>query len=395
MTSAISLDQTGLAMTLTSEHGERVTIAFAGGGTGGHLTPGMAVAEALRSRHPEVDVTFLGSGRQVERELLGRAGLELVPLPSVSCPGSIVGLLRSMCIAPLGLLRAWRLLAKRRPDVLVALGGYAALLPAICASWRGIPIIVLEQNSLPGKVNRFVAKRATDVIVQWQQSVEHFPETERVSVLGNPVRKDVVGRDRVEACQQFGLDPTKLTVYVTGGSQGAVALNELVFAALPRLNEMADRVQLLHSVGDVGYEDAQARYAAAQVTVSYHRFIHDAGAAFACADLTVCRSGATTLAELTANGIPSILIPYPYAAEDHQYFNAKLLSDAGAAVVSRQSELTAESFTSLLVELLTDDQKRKAMSDAAAALGLPKAAEVVADKVMRCALERRRLRGAL
>ena len=394
MTSVIALDQTRFAMALTSENGERMTIAFAGGGTGGHLTPGMAVAEALQASHPEVDVMFLGSGRPVERGLLGQAGLELVPLPSVSSPGSIGGLLRSLCIAPWGLLRASRLLAKRQPDALVVLGGYAALLPAICASWKGIPVIVLEQNSLPGKVNRFVAKRATEVIVQWQQSVEHFAEPERVSVLGNPVRSQVVGRDRVAACEQFGLDPTKLTVYVTGGSQGAVALNDLVFAALPKLNEMAGRVQLLHSVGDVGYEDAQARYANAQVTVSYHKFIHDAGAAFACADLAVCRAGATTLAELTANRVPSILVPYPYAAEDHQYFNAKLLSDAGAAVVGRQSELTPESFTSLLVELIADDPKRKAMSDAAAALGLPKAAEVVAAKVMRRALERRRLRGA-
>jgi len=395
MTSAISLVQSGPAMTLTSEHGERVTIAFAGGGTGGHLTPGMAVAEALQSAHPDADVLFLGSGRPVEQELLCRTGFELRSLPSVSSPGSVAGLLRSLCVAPWGLFRAWRLLAKRQPDVLVALGGYAALLPAICASWRGIPIVVLEQNSLPGKVNRFVAERATDVIVQWQQSVEHFPDPDRVAVLGNPVRREVLGRDRATSCQEFGLDPAKTTVYVTGGSQGAVALNELIFAALPQLEGMADRVQVLHSVGDVGFEEARGRYADVKATVSYHRFIHDAGAAFACADLAVCRAGATTLAELTANGIPSILIPYPYAAEDHQYFNAKLLSDAGAAVVSRQSELTPQSFASLLVELLTDDHRREAMSKAAAALGLPKAAEVVADTVMRRALERRRLRGAL
>ena len=279
--------------------------------------------------------------------------------------------------------------------MLVALGGYAAFLPAVCASWRGVPVVVLEQNALPGKVNRFVARRAVEVAVQWKEAADHFPHPERVSALGNPIRQETLAMDRKTACDRFGLDPAKTTVFVLGGSQGAVAINKLVFSALPRLAEMAQQVQILHSVGEVGYDEAEAQYADAPVAVSYHRFIHDMAAAYGCADLAVCRAGATTLAELTANGIPSILIPYPYAAEDHQYFNAKLLSDAGAAVLRRQSELSTGQFALLLVELLTDEGQRKAMSDAALSLGLPNAAEVVAERVMRYALERRRLRGAV
>ena len=382
-------------MSPTAASPDSPTIAFAGGGTGGHLTPGMAVADALRRLDPHVEVLFLGAGRPIERDLLGRVGYEYIQLPTVSSPRSLTGLLRCAAIGPIGMLAAWRLFAKRRPDVLVALGGYAAFLPAVCASWRGLPVVVLEQNAIPGKVNRWVSRWAVEVVVQWQAAAEKFPHPERVAALGNPVRREALAIDRTTACSRMGLDPNKTTVLVLGGSQGAVAVNELVFSALPRLAELAHKVQILHSAGDVGYADAEARYGAATVTVSHHRFIHDMAAAYGCADVAVCRAGATTLAELTANGIPSILIPYPYASDDHQYANAKLLSDAGAAVVRRQSELSSGQFTSLLVELLADDAKRKAMRDAALSLGLPNAAEVVADRVMRYALERRCLRGAV
>jgi len=295
---------------------------------------------------------------------------------------------------PLGMVSAWRLFSRRRPDVLVALGGYASLLPALCAALRHVPIVILEQNSLPGRANKIVARWAREIVVQWAGVEEQFCCPERVSVLGNPIRREAVGWDRAAACEKFGLDPDKPTLLVLGGSQGAVAVNELVVAALPRLAEMADRVQILHSAGEVGYEQAMSAYADSRLTVSCHKFIHDMGAAYGCADLAVCRAGATSLAELTANGIPSVLIPYPYAADDHQYFNAKLLSDAGAAVTSRQDEMSSEQFTTLVVELLADEAKRQAMSQAASSLGRPDAAEMVADRVMRYALERRRLCGA-
>jgi len=371
-----------------------VTIAFAGGGTGGHLTPGMAVAEQLLDMDSRVELFFLGSGRPVEKHLLGRAGYALVDLRAVSTPQSIGQWLRF----PFRLLNGWRdakrVIAQREPDALVALGGYAALLPALVAARRGIPVIVLEQNSLPGRTNRIIAPRAAEIVVQWDITVERFAQPDRVSVLGNPVRREAMAIGREEACQRFGLSPEKTTLVVLGGSQGAVAVNELVFASLPRLTEFADTIQILHSVGDVGYDQAVAAYADTPIQVSFHRFVDDVGAQFGCADLAVSRSGATTLAELTANGIPSILIPYPYATDDHQFLNAKFLSDAGAAIAHRQSDLSPETFSDIMVDLLTDDDKRSAMAQAARSLGRPDAAEVVAERIMRHALERRRLRGA-
>ena len=358
------------------------------------MTPGMAVAERLLELDPSVKVLFLGSGRPVERRLLGRGGYELIEVRSVSMPRSLRQLVRLPVDLPLGLWTARRVFAQRQPDALVALGGYAAVLPALWAAWRGDPIMVLEQNSIPGRANRLVSRWACEVAVQWDVATDHFRFPERVSVLGNPVRREAMAIARDEACRRSGLSADKRTLLVLGGSQGAVAVNELVFAALPRLAEMAGDVQILHSVGDMGYARAVAAYADSPVDVSFHRFVDDVGALYGCADLAVCRSGATTLAELTANGIPSVLIPYPYATDDHQYLNAKLLADAGAAVARRQEELSPESFASLLVNLLRDDAARSAMARAARSLGRPDSAEVVAQRIMRHALERRRLRGA-
>jgi len=372
-----------------------ITIALAGGGTGGHLTPGMAVAEQLIDIDSRVKLAFLGSGRPVEKHLLGAVGYELVELRAVSSPRSIGQWVRF----PLGLALGWcdakRAIRERQPDALVALGGYAALLPALVAAKRGVPVIVLEQNSIPGKTNRLIARRAVETIVQWDATVSHFDSPDRVSVLGNPVRREAMALDRAEACRRLGLSPDKRTLVVLGGSQGAVPLNELIFGALPQLAELADRVQIAHSVGDLGYDAAVTAYADSPIQVSLHRFVDDVGALNGCADVAVSRAGATTLAELTANGIPSVLVPYPHAAEDHQYLNATLLSDAGAAICRRQSDWSADALAQQLVDLLTDDVKRSAMGQAALAIGRPDAAMVVAHRVMRHALEHRSLCGAI
>ena len=394
MTASVSISGERTDRAPAMADGPGLTVFFLGAGTGGHLTPGIAVAEALLDRDPRTHVLFVGSGRPVEKELLGRAGLELACVPTIGSPASLRGLARACVNGPRGLFASWRLLSARQPDVVVALGGHTAFLPALCASWRGVPVIVLEQNLLPGKVSRWAAKHAVEVVVQWAPAAKHFVHPERVSALGNPIRRDVTGRDRALSCRQFDLDPAATTLFVLGGSQGAVAVNDLVYASLSRLGSLSEPVQILHAVGQIGQADAQTAYAHAPLAVRYEPFIHDMGAAYACADLVVCRSGATTLAELTANGLPSFLIPYPYAAEDHQYFNAELLADAGAAVVRRQSELRPDSFADLLVELLTNVDRRREMAAAARSLGQPSAAEVVAERVMRHGLERRRLRGS-
>ncbi len=371
-----------------------LTIVFAGGGTGGHLTPGIAVAERVADLDPDARLVFLGTGRAIEKRLLANAGYELRVLRAASSPQSLSDWARLPARLLSGWLDARRALNDLDPDALVALGGYAALLPGLAAARRGVPLVVLEQNAIPGRTNVVLSGRAQEVVTSWESAAPHFKKPERVAALGNPVRRCAMALDRQEACRRLGLSPDRKTIVVIGGSQGAAAINRLVWEALPRLAASGEALQIVHSVGEIGYEEAAAAYADSPLPVRFEKFFDDAAAVYGCADAAVCRAGGTTLAELTANGVPSILIPYPYAAADHQFFNARLLSDAGAAVLRRQSDLSGDILSTLLLDLLTNDSKRAAMAEAARALGRPEAAQVTAERIMRLARERRRLRRA-
>ncbi|HJZ86522.1 MAG TPA: undecaprenyldiphospho-muramoylpentapeptide beta-N-acetylglucosaminyltransferase, partial [Polyangia bacterium] len=278
------------------------------------------------------------------------------------------GLVRGLWRLPRAIAQSRRILKRYRPDLVVGVGGYSSGPMVLAAALRRLPTAILEQNSIPGLTNRILGRLARRAFVAFEVSRKYFPKR-KTALAGNPIRSQL--RTLPKA------DPTQPTVLVVGGSQGAHALNELVADALAALP--APRPRVVHQTGEADCAAIAARYRELGVAADVRAFIDDMAAAYAAADLVVCRAGATTIAELTAVGRPAIFIPFPFAADDHQFWNAHALADAGAALVHRQSEITPSALAAELAALLADPARRAAMSARMRALGKPDAARDIVD----------------
>jgi UDP-N-acetylglucosamine--N-acetylmuramyl-(pentapeptide) pyrophosphoryl-undecaprenol N-acetylglucosamine transferase len=356
-----------------------------GGGTGGHIYPALAVARALRDARPDAELAYVGGVRGFERRLVASHPMrDDLPYHEL-----VVRSLRSSGLSPHTVLdparlaasvpQAWWLLGRLRPDALFTTGGYLALPLVLAARARGIPAVVWEGNVLPGRATRAIGRFATRVAVSFPPTLEAFGANAFVS--GTPIRS-FAGIDRDVARHAFGIDPDDRLLLVFGGSQAVARLNEAVIAALPRL--VADW-HVLHLAGEAGMADAgAARQALPEELRSRYTaepFLTDRMAeALVAADLVVGRAGSSTCAELAAVGVASILVPYPYAGA-HQRYNARYLADEGAAVFVADDELTGDRLAGETTALL-DDVRRRAMADAAGALGRPDAAAALAEEIL-------------
>ena len=340
------------------------------GGTGGHIFPGLAVAQALRERG--ADVRWLGADGGMETRLVPQHGIAIDTIAVKGVRGKGVATLLG---APLRVLAAVRaaaaVLGQRRPDAVVSFGGYAAGPGGIAAWLKRIPLLVHEQNRAAGMTNKTLAKMARQVLVG-------FPQTfAGETLVGNPVRAQIA---QVAPPEQRDLGHAgPLRLLVLGGSQGARALNNAVPQAVAALGAS---VEVLHQAGEKMLEDARKAYADAGVEARVEPFIADMAAAYAWADLVVCRAGALTLAELCAVGVGSVLVPFPQAVDDHQTRNAEYLVERGAAVLLTQADDLAARLQPVLAELAADAGKRLSMARAARALAMPDAAQRVADAVL-------------
>lgn len=354
-------------------------VIVAGGGTGGHLFPGIAVVEELRRRRPDVEVTFVGTERGIEARVLPERGerLELIevrPLKGRTAPE----LMRSMLMLPGAFTRASGLITELRPDVVIGVGGYAAGPMLLAAAARGVPTAILEQNAHVGLTNRLLAPIAGRAYVAFEEAAAQLGER-KTRLVGNPVRRAFVDAARKALIDPDGFEARASQVFVLGGSQGAKALNETVPAALARL-ELAERgVKVLYQTGAAMRDEVQRRYADLGVEAEVVSFVDDMAKAYSSASLVIARAGATTLAEVCAIGRPSILVPYPYAADDHQARNAEALERAGAAVSIRESHLTPGILAAEARRLLDDEGARVKMADAARRHGRPDAAAAIVD----------------
>ena len=340
------------------------------GGTGGHIFPGLAVAQALSARG--VRVGWLGADGGMETRLVPQHGVAIDTIAVKGVRGKGIATLLS---APLRILRAVRdaarVLRTRQPDAVVSFGGYAAGPGGIAARIAGIPLLVHEQNRAAGMTNKALAKVAKQVLVG-------FPQTfAKETLVGNPVRAQIANV-APPAGRDFG-HAGPLRLLVLGGSQGARALNNAVPRAVAALGQP---VQIVHQAGEKMLDDARKAYADAGVQATVEPFIADMAAAYAHADLVVCRAGALTLAELCAVGVGSVLVPFPQAVDDHQTRNAEFLVERGAAVLLPQGEDLAARLQPVLAALIADPGKRLAMAEAARSLAMPDAAERVADAVL-------------
>lgn len=346
-------------------------LLIAGGGTGGHLFPGIAIAQELRRRDPASRILFVGSGRGIEGRAVPKAGFDLEKLPVSGLRRTgFGGLLAGMVRLPWAMLGAFRLVRRFQPDVALSVGGYAAGPAVLAARVLGVPCVVAEQNAVPGLTNRLLGRVASRIIVALP--TKGLP-ADRVTVLGNPVRADLL-----EVRDSDFQPGAPLSVLIFGGSQGARALNEAMMAAAPALAEASLRI--LHQSGAA--DEARVRDAYAQAGLAHaevRAFIDDMATAYREAHLVVCRAGATTVAELTVCGRPAIVVPYPYAVDDHQTANARTLADTGAAIHLPQSSLTGETLVNLLLELSSDVERLKQMAARARTAGKPDAARAIVD----------------
>jgi UDP-N-acetylglucosamine--N-acetylmuramyl-(pentapeptide) pyrophosphoryl-undecaprenol N-acetylglucosamine transferase len=364
----------------------QLRVVIAGGGTGGHLYPGIAVARELLARRPAAVVTFAGTSRGIESKVVPREGFALDLLRSAGVKGKSLGdRLRGAALVPLGLSDAWRIVSARRPHLVIGVGGYSSGPVVMVAAARGVPTMVLEQNAVPGLTNRLLAPLVRAAAVTFESTREYFGTKAFVS--GNPVRPEFLAgrgsRDETEAGAESGSrDADVVRVLIFGGSQGAHAINVAMVEAAPGLAGVGPRLRLTHQTGDRDAEMVRSGYRQAGLEVTVEPFFFDMARRIGEADLIVCRAGATTLAELTAAGKAAILIPLPTATDDHQRKNAETLAGAGAAEVLLQREATGQELGTRIRRLVEDAGARARLAAGAKAMAKPDAARAIVDRAL-------------
>ena len=349
-------------------------VLIAAGGTGGHIYPGIALAKELMRRDPASVVRFVGTARGLETRLVPRAGFELSFIESAGLKNvGAAGKLKGLLVLPKSLLAARRLIKEFRPETVVGVGGYVSGPVLLTAALMRVATLVLEPNALPGFTNRQLARFVDAAAVTFEESLRFFRG--KGVVTGNPVRREFFEISKKER------DPTRFSLLVFGGSQGARAINEGVLAALAHLEEHKGVLRIVHQTGEADFEKVRAGYEAAgwNEQADARKYIDDMVAFFAESDLVVCRAGATTTAELIAAGKASLMIPFPFAADDHQRRNAEALEKAGASRMVLQQDATGERLAREIGSLVENPERVTQMEEAARSLARGDAAVAAVD----------------
>jgi len=352
-------------------------VVIAGGGTGGHLYPGIAVARELLRRQPAARVTFAGTARGIESRVIPREGFELDMLRSSGLKGTALSArIRGLLLIPLSAIDAWRIITRRSPDLVIGVGGYSSGPVVLLAAIRGVPTLLLEQNAVPGLTNRLLARAVSAAAVTFESTATYFGR--RAIVTGNPVRAEFVSDNATRGVRAAG--PPRVLIF--GGSQGAHAINVAMVEAAPQLAAHPGGMAITHQTGERDLELVRDGYRRAGLAARVEPFLYTMDREIKDADLVVCRAGATTIAELTAAGRPAVLVPLPTAADDHQRKNAEVLGRAGAAEVIEQKELQGGELAARIIALVRAPDRLTEMAAAARTLARPDAVTVIADKAM-------------
>jgi UDP-N-acetylglucosamine--N-acetylmuramyl-(pentapeptide) pyrophosphoryl-undecaprenol N-acetylglucosamine transferase len=370
-----SLLTTAACDTLSGGFGNNLMrVIIAGGGTGGHVIPALAIAQQLKKQF-NADVLFIGTARGIETRLVPAAGfpLELIQVGALKNV-SLVTRLKTMFDLPRAIAASSRMITAFDPEVVIGVGGYASG-PAMVAAWRRrLPTLAFEPNVVPGFANRMIARWVSAAAVHFEETCQYFPHCR---VTGVPVRPAF-----------FSIPPKTggvPTLLVFGGSQGARAINQAMIESLAGLRAKIPGIHIIHQTGQRDYDRVFAAYQASGISGEVHKFIDDMPETFGRADLLVCRSGASTVGEITAAGCPAIFVPFPAAADDHQNVNARVLERANAAVVVEESNLGPSYLVETIVALMSDGPRLRSMSAAAKSLAHPQAVEEIAEMVRKLA----------
>jgi UDP-N-acetylglucosamine--N-acetylmuramyl-(pentapeptide) pyrophosphoryl-undecaprenol N-acetylglucosamine transferase len=347
---------------------------IAAGGTGGHIFPGIAIADEIRRRDPSIDITFAGTARGLESSLLPKLGWPLMLMGSHSIKDKgLLGKIFALLRLPFSVLRATLVLAVERPVLVVGIGGYAAA-PLVFAAWIvRVPVVLVEPNAIAGMTNRKLGRLAKRVFVAFDEARKYFADGKAV-VTGVPIRSEVL-----EAKRASGKTGETKTLFVFGGSQGAMKLNNAMSAAAEKLSGMGRKINIIHQTGgSIDPAEMEAAYAKSGIEAEVMTFCDRIWDCYGKADLVIARSGANTVAELSALGIPSILVPYPYAADDHQRANAMALVRSGGSRMVDDGDCDGARMALEIEGLLKDAGKLTRMAQGAASLGKPDAAARIA-----------------
>lgn len=360
-------------------------IIISGGGTGGHIYPALAIVTELERIVGSPDVLFVGTQEGLESDIVPKAGykmktIEVGGLQRQLSWRNVQTLLKTVG----GIWQSRSIIRDFRPDIVIGTGGYVCGPILLMAALLKIPTLIQEQNAIPGITNKILARFVDKIAVGYAEAIPRFPVTGKAVVTGNPIRSDVMAISREQGQAELGLDSDKLTLLVSGGSRGAQSINQ---ATVTVAKALAGRpgIQMLHVTGKNDYNNIVGLYNQNGIepektgNISIKPYLYNMPHALAAADLAVFRAGAIGLAELTARGVPSILVPYPYAAEDHQEHNARVLEMNGAALVIRDADLTGNVLLTAIESILADPKRRQAMTQASKSMGRPDAATRIAE----------------
>jgi len=353
-------------------------LIIAGGGTGGHLFPGIAIAEEFKGRDTVNEVLFVGTEKGIEARVLPKLGwsLRFISAEGIKGKGVFAKIRAVLKLVP-GFFESIKIIKDFKPEVVIGVGGYASAPLLLAARFSGIRTAVHEQNALPGLTNRMLGKFVDRVFVTFPDSASFFPEG-KVVVSGNPLRKEIVEGLQGSVVSGQWSEGKKPTILIFGGSAGAHRINMAVLEMIGQIND-PDRWKIIHQTGEKDYKEIKEGYIEADWQADVRPFIYDMASVYSDADLIICRAGATTVTELAAVGKPAILIPYPFAADDHQRVNAESLVKAGGAMMLLEKELTGERLAAEIERLMGDREMLEKMGDSARKLARLDAAKVVVD----------------
>ncbi|MFC1863730.1 undecaprenyldiphospho-muramoylpentapeptide beta-N-acetylglucosaminyltransferase [Thermodesulfobacteriota bacterium] len=355
---------------------DEIKMIIAGGGTGGHLFPGLAIGKEIAERYERSEIVFITGLRKIEAEIIERSGFKQESINIEGLKGrGWKGGLRALTRIPLGLYNSVRIIKRMSPNIVLGVGGYSSGPACLAAKLLGVPTAVHEQNSYPGLTNRLLCRFVDRVFISFEESRKYFSGGS-IYLTGNPVRRELIEsvRDHVSSEGSF-------TILVMGGSQGARAINKAFIASLEILTRRGKEPLVIHQTGERDIKDVLNDYKLKGLKGEVYPFIQDMAATYQKADIVVNRAGATTISELAALGKPSILIPYPYATNRHQDTNAQILAGSGGAVVLAQDGLTGESLADILMKYMDDRKALLRMGKQARKVGRPEAVRVIADEI--------------
>jgi UDP-N-acetylglucosamine--N-acetylmuramyl-(pentapeptide) pyrophosphoryl-undecaprenol N-acetylglucosamine transferase len=365
-------------------------LIIAGGGTGGHLFPGMAVAEEFLARDPSNEVLFVGTEHGIEARAVPAAGyrIELITAAGIRGKG-LFSQIKGAGMMLYGYALSRKILKTFQPDMVLGVGGYASLPMVLAAKGMQTPRYIHEQNAIPGMTNKLLARFADRVFITLEESATFFPK-EKTLLTGNPLRRQILNMvatqnpPTIPALEKGGSEQRIFRLFVFGGSQGAHAINTAMIDALPRLADLSDRLEICHQTGDKDCAEVRAAYGKSGIPSTVQPFISDMAAEYRTADLIICRAGATTIAEVTACGKACLFIPFPHAVDDHQRRNAEALLKKQACFMLLERELSHERLAAMIRELMNDPGTVKKTGEAAFSLARLDAAQIIVDEMINC-----------